>query len=84
MRNLAFCICKNKDADQLPGNHTADQRLGFCYIDTLNPLLPKFEISSSVTSCTAQFVVKEDRFSHDHSWTFVNHLLLMDTKMLIS
>ena len=23
----AFCICENKDADHLHGNHTADQRL---------------------------------------------------------
>ena len=79
MRNLAFCICKNKDADQLPGNHTADQCLCFGYIDTLNSLL-----LGSVTAFTAQFVVQEDRFSRDHSWTFVNHLLLMDKKMLIS
>ena len=31
MRKPAFC--KSKDADQLRGNRTADQRLGFCYID---------------------------------------------------
>ena len=27
MRKPDFCICENKDADQLPGNHEADQRL---------------------------------------------------------
>ena len=27
MRKLAFCICENKDADQLRGNREADQRL---------------------------------------------------------
>ena len=29
---------KNKDADQLRGNHEADQRLCFCYIDSAIPL----------------------------------------------
>ena len=36
MRKPAFCICENKDADQLRGNREADQRLCFRYIDTLN------------------------------------------------
>ena len=34
-------ICKNKDADQLHGNSTADQRLCFRFIDSTIPLLPK-------------------------------------------
>ena len=38
-----FCICKNKDADQLRGNQEADQRLCFRYIDSTIPLLPKSE-----------------------------------------
>ena len=42
----AFCICENKDADQLHGNRAADQRLCFRYIDCTIPLLPKSEISS--------------------------------------
>ena len=29
MRNPAFCICENKDADQLRGDREADQRLCF-------------------------------------------------------
>ena len=37
---------KNKDADQLRGNHEADQRLCFRYIDSTIPLLSKYEISS--------------------------------------
>ena len=41
-----FCICENKDADQLRGNREADQRLWFRYIDSTIPLLPKYEISS--------------------------------------
>ena len=44
MRKLAFCICENKDADQLLGNCEADQRLCFRYTDS--SLLPKSEISS--------------------------------------
>ena len=46
MRNPAFCICENKDADQLRGNREADQRLCFRYIDSTIPLLSKYEISS--------------------------------------
>ena len=41
-----FCICENKDADQLRGNREADQRLFSRYIDRTIPLLPKSEISS--------------------------------------
>ena len=46
MRKPGFCICENKDADQLRGNREADQRLCFRYIDSTIPLLPKSEISS--------------------------------------
>ena len=46
MRNPAFCICENKDADQLRGNRESDQRLCFRYLDSTIPLLHKFEISS--------------------------------------
>ena len=46
MRKPAFCICENKDADQLRGNREADQRLCFRYIESTIPLLPKSEISS--------------------------------------
>ena len=46
MRKPAFCICKNKCADQLRVNHAADQRLCFRYIDSKLPLRPKSEISS--------------------------------------
>ena len=44
--NLLCCLCKNKGADQLCGNHTADQRLCFCYIDSTITLLSISEISS--------------------------------------
>ena len=33
MRKTAFCICENKDADQLRGNRKADQCLCFRYTD---------------------------------------------------
>ena len=46
MRKPAFCICENKDADQLRGNREADQRLCFRYTDRTIPLLSKSEISS--------------------------------------
>ena len=46
MRKSAFCICENKDADQLRVYREADQRLWLRYIDTTIPLLPKSEISS--------------------------------------
>ena len=44
VRKPAFCICENKDADQLRGNREADQRLSFRYTDSTIPLLPKSEI----------------------------------------
>ena len=46
VRKPAFCICENKDADQLRDNREADQRLCFRYMDSTIPLLPKDEISS--------------------------------------
>ena len=46
VRKPAFCICENKDADQLRGNSEADQRLCFRYTDSTIPLLSKSEISS--------------------------------------
>ena len=41
MRKPTFCICENKDADQLRGYREADQRLCFRYIDSTIPLLSK-------------------------------------------
>ena len=46
VRKPAFCICQNKDADQLRGNREADQRLCFRHTDSTVPLLPTSEISS--------------------------------------
>ena len=46
VRKPAFCICENKDADQLRGNREADQRLCFRYTDSTIPLLHTSETSS--------------------------------------
>ena len=46
VRKPDFRICENKDADQLRGNHEADQHLCFRYTDSIIRLLPKSEISS--------------------------------------
>ena len=42
----AFCLCENKEADQLCSNCTADQRLCFRYSDSTIPLLPKSTFSN--------------------------------------
>ena len=75
MRKPAFCICENKDADQLRGSREADQRLCFRYIASTIPLLPKSEIFIPLAiffDCTARFVSDlvgnpEDRFSHNEA-----------------
>ena len=53
VRKPDFCICENKDADQLRGNREADQRLCFRYTDSTIPLLPKYGIPSLLPSCVA-------------------------------
>ena len=71
MRKLAFCLCKNKDSNQLRGDREADQRLCFRYTDSAIPLLFYFlKLVAIFCGCTAQFVsevvgISEDRFSHD-------------------
>ena len=55
MRKPAFCICENKDADQIRGNREADGRLCCCYIASTIHLLPKSEILSLyLSSVTAR------------------------------
>ena len=59
MRKSTFCICENKDADQLHGNPEADHRFCFRYIDSTIPLLSKsenFKPLAIFCSCTAWFV----------------------------
>ena len=78
MRKPAFCICENKDADQLRGDREADQRLCFRYIASTIPLLPiyiyirTFKPLGLFCGCRARFVLDlignpEDRFSHNEA-----------------
>ena len=53
MGKPTFCICENKDADQLRENRKADQRLRFRYTDSTFPLLSKSENSSLLISSLA-------------------------------
>ena len=53
MGEPTFCICENKDADQLRGNREADQRLCFHYMDSTILLLSKSEISCLLPSSVA-------------------------------
>ena len=46
MRKADFCICKNKDADQLRSNCAADKCLCLRYMDSKIPLLSISEISN--------------------------------------
>ena len=50
MRNPAFCICENKDADQQRSNGAADQRLCFAIrvVQCLYYLYQKFQASSHI------------------------------------
>ena len=78
MRNTDFCMCEIKATDRLCGDHTADQRLCFHYIDSAIFLLPYYKISSLLVliyGCTAQFVLNlvrnpEDRFSCNEAHLF--------------
>ena len=53
MRNPTFCICENKDADQLRCNREAYHRLCFRYIDSAISILSESEISSLWPSSVA-------------------------------
>ena len=50
VRKPAYCLCENKDADQLRGDREADLRLCFRYTDSTTPLLSRSEISSLYSS----------------------------------
>ena len=88
MRKPAFCICENKDADQLHGNREADQRLCFCYTDSPIPLLPIYEISSLLSSSVAvqsglcgTWSETPDRFSHNEAQIICADLCLCCSHM---
>ena len=63
MRKPTFCICENKNADQLRGTREAGQRLCFRYIhvDTTIPLLS----NGSVQFVSGLVGNSKDRFCHD-------------------
>ena len=77
VRKLAFCICENKDADQLRGNREADQRLCFRYtVQSLYFLNPKLQASSHLLYlyspvCVGPVGNPEDRFSHNEAHFFL-------------
>ena len=59
MRKPTFCMCENKEADQLRANREAVQHLCFRYIGSTIPLLSKSEILKPLAifcSCSAWFV----------------------------
>ena len=91
MRKSNFCICENKDADQLCSNCTADQHLCFNHTDsTISPLF-KSEISSFYTSSvTAQTVCVRPGwkpwrlfFSHHGSYHYTSQELCIPTFQLL-
>ena len=63
MRKPAFCICENKDADQLRSNCAADQHICFRNMGSAIPLLYKSEISR-LQPCSA---VVQPSFSHNEA-----------------
>ena len=81
MKKTAFCICKNKDADQLRSNCAADQTvqlisafvLAIQIVKSLYFINPKSLVSNQLLwlyTCTARFVSdqvrnSDDRFSHN-------------------
>ena len=63
MRELAFCICKYKGADQLHSNSAADQYLCFGYLDSTIPcfLDLKFQASSHLVAVQLSLVADPRR-----------------------
>ena len=86
MRKPDFCICENKDADQLLGNREADQRLCFRYTDSTIPVRI-FTPLAIFFDCTARCVSDqvgnpEDRFSHNETQCSLNPCQLVYMVML--
>ena len=88
VRKPFFCICENKDAEQL---RKADQRLCFCYKDSTIPLLPEqnFKPLAILCGCTAWFVSDlvgnpEDRFSQNEAHMEMGPLFQVSSERLRS
>ena len=81
MRKPAFCICENKDADQLRGNRETDQRLCFIatgIVQSLYFLNRNFKHLDIFCGCTAWFVWDlvgnpDDRFSQNEAQVISGH-----------
>ena len=87
VRKPAFCICENKDADQLRSNCAADQLLCSRYMDSTVPLLSKPLVI--LCGCTAWFVSDlvgnpEDRFSHNEALIDIKESLYLIVILLFS
>ena len=72
VRKPAFCICENKDADQLRGYREADQRLVFTIVQYLFYQIRNFKPLAIFSDCAAGFVSDlvgnpEDQFSHNEA-----------------
>ena len=65
MRIPTFCICENKDADQLRGNREADQRLCFRYIDSTIPQVSSHLLWLYSPVCVGPGRIPERWFSRD-------------------
>ena len=82
MRKPDFAYVKNKGADQLRCNLTANQRLCCHYIDSTVPLLSDFKPQATFRGCAAPFVSDlvgnpEDRFSPDAAHMILNFISLI-------
>ena len=75
MRKPDFCICENKDADQLHGTREVDQHFCFRYTDRTNPstsLIRNFKPLAIFCCRTDRFVLDlvgnaEDRFPQNEA-----------------
>ena len=82
MKKPAFCICENKDADQLRSNCAADQRICFRYVDSTIPLLPKSEISTLYPSSVAVQPGLSRTWSETPKTGFLTTRLILDSLFL--
>ena len=72
MRKLAFCICQNKDADQLRSTCEADHAFVFATRIVQSLFYLNFKPLAMFCDCTARFVSDlvgnpEDRFSQNEA-----------------
>ena len=70
MSKSAFCICKNKGADQLRDNRIADQNLCFRFIDNAILLLPKSYIFKPIAIFVDVTDMIDEKFYRDAAHPF--------------